>query len=86
MKVCANDIAKSRKDALESGKKFYLTDKLCAHGHRSLRYARSGQCCGCIGDLVTKRRTAESGKSKMLEIDNAVIDRELKRSISEVWE
>jgi len=37
----------TRKAALSAGERFYLSDRLCKHGHLSIRYAYSGSCYMC---------------------------------------
>ena len=38
----------TRKEALKIGSKFYITNKLCKHGHNSKRYTSSKGCYECV--------------------------------------
>ena len=38
----------TRKEALEVGSKFYITNKPCKHGHNSKRYTSSKGCYECV--------------------------------------
>lgn len=37
----------TRKEAKESGEKYYKTNNFCKNGHLSHRFTNSGQCCEC---------------------------------------
>lgn len=77
----------SRKEARDIGAAFFFTGKPCVHGHVSLRYA-SGACTACQKAKSNKASypDASRGMPKLRDIDDALADKALARSLKEVWD
>ena len=64
----------TRQEAIDSGSKFYLTDKPCKHGHYSKRYTSSKGCYEC-----QKATWDENNKKKKENIKANWLEYMLKR-------
>lgn len=59
-------VAKGEPRALAkvSNEKFYMPDKPCPQGHRTLRYTKYGQCLDCLKIFKEAYRATEKGRNK----------------------
>lgn len=66
------DLPNSRFEAKRYNLRFYFTNELCTHGHRSARYTSTGQCVTCGQERAQKLYT---GKRRSIEEQEAIARR-----------
>jgi hypothetical protein len=57
----------SRKDAAESGQRYYFTGKACKFGHVSSRWVSDGKCCACEKHRMQARNKNPNRQAYMAE-------------------
>lgn len=62
-----DELPKTRAEALKIGSTHYFTGKQCKNRHRTVRYARQGQCKRCMDDCVARFRRRQKRAKKALE-------------------
>lgn len=72
----------SRQEAVEKGMPMFWAGAPCRKGHVDYRYTSNGFCAGCnTNKSATYKLRKSVGTSKMLEIDNLKLEKELEKEL-----